>query len=158
MKTILAALAGLTAALALTAPASAENGWFDAPVPYVQARDHGWGGGGDWRDRGDWQQRPGRWDEDDDALTERQIARRVMREGFVRIVDIDRRRDRYIVTAVRPNGALVRLALDAYDGEVIARERIGWAAGDRGPDRFDRRPANGITFDLGSGTLGIYSR
>ncbi|WP_152048079.1 PepSY domain-containing protein [Aureimonas psammosilenae] len=157
MKIALAGLTGLLAVLSVTVPAAAyDNGFFGAPPAVVVPAQYR-----DWRDRdSDWD-RPRGYDEDrDDRLSERQIARTVMRQGYVRIDDIDLRRDRYIVRAVRPNGALVRLALDAYDGEVLAREQIGWVNDGRRPGRDDRRrPTNGIEFDLGNGgSFGIYSR
>lgn len=162
MRTILAALAALVAATAFGGPAAAyDESFFDGAPAVIDARDHGWRDREDWqtrddrRDRGD---RRERWDDRRGLLSEGQVARRLMRQGFVRIEDIDRRRDRYIVRAVRPNGALIRLAVDAYDGGVIARERIGWVTGGRGYDRDHHRPGHGVEFDLGSGTLGFYSR
>ncbi|WP_157944690.1 hypothetical protein [Mangrovicella endophytica] len=88
---------------------------------------------------------------DDDMLSERQVVRRLMREGFVSVDDIERRRDRYIVRAVRRNGALMRLAIDAYDGNVIARERIGWRSGygRRGYDDYHHhRPGFGFSIGI----------
>lgn len=163
MKTALAALTALIAATAFAAPAAASDRFFGEPgVIAVQDWDRDRGDRDDWRGRDGWRERRDfrrdGWDDGRDALSERQVARRLIRQGFVRIEDIDRRRDRFIVRAVRPNGALIRLAVDAYDGSIIARERIGWVAGDRGFDRDRHRPASGIEFDLGNGTLGVYSR
>lgn len=163
MKPVRVVLASLVAALALSGAASAGGRYDRDVVPsFEQVRDRG----GDWRE--------GRYD--DDVISERRLTRQLRRQGFVEIEDIDLRRDRYIVRAVRPNGALVRLAVDAYDGEILARERIGWA-GDRGPrgPRFDGgrergpdprdfgrgpppRDRDGIEFDLGGASVGIYSR
>ncbi|KQT52109.1 MULTISPECIES: hypothetical protein [unclassified Aureimonas] len=164
MKPVRVVLASLVAAIALTGAASA-GGRYDRDIVVVQSYEQV-------RDRGDW--RDAR--DDDDIISERRLARQLRRQGFVEIEDIDLRRDRYIVRAVRPNGALVRLAVDAYDGEILARERIGWA-GDRGPrgpradygrDRgsdprdFGRphppRDRDGIEFDLGGASVGIYTR
>lgn len=165
MKPVRVVLASLVAALALTGAASA-GGRYERDLVVVQSIEQVRDRGGDWRD--------GRYD--DDVISERRLVRQLRRQGFVEIEDIDLRRDRYIVRAVRPNGALVRLAVDAYDGEILARERIGWA-GDRGPRGpradygrgrgpdprdFGRPPPprdrDGIEFDLGGASVGIYSR
>lgn len=135
MKAIITALAFATALGALAAPASAQGTW--TPMAYEAVRDHRpdhhrWGGRG-------WDRR--------DMVSERRIARIVHREGFAEIDDIRLRRDRYIVHATRPNGALFRLLLDAYDGRLLTRERIGWS---RGHDRL-QTPAwrgSGIEFRL----------
>ena len=155
MKINLAAAAALLALAALSLPASAGQRDFGRHDPrdvvIVQDRDFG-------RSYGD-DRRFGRGDRFDGVIPERRIVRRLMRDGFVSVEDIDLRRDRYVVRAVRPNGALIRLAIDAYDGEILSRERIGWARerGYRGrPD--DRRDRSGIEFDFGTGSLGIYER
>lgn len=71
------------------------------------------------------------------VLSEQRIERILRRSGFVGIEDIRLRRDRYVVTAVRANGAVFRIALDAGDGDILGSERLGWT---RGYDRrdFDR--------------------
>ena len=112
----------------------------------------------DWRARG-----PGRWHgasrddrEGPEVLPEGRIIRQLVRQGFVSIEDIRLRRDRYIVEAVRPNGALVRLLVDAFDGEILSRDRIGWVR-----DGGGRRPGpgwGGRPDDFGGGRLGLYSR
>lgn len=108
-------------------------------------------------DRGGYRQ-GGRSARYEDVMPERDIVRSLIRRGFVSVEEVRLRRDRYIVEAVRPNGALIRLVIDAYDGEIIGRERIGWVR-----DRGGRGPrggwgGNGIELDLGGGSLGIYSR
>ncbi len=176
MKFALASLAALVLGGSLAAPAIAaeRHGFADSRTAVlidVQYRDddydrddRDWDGPRrDWREhrerRGDWDgRRERRWErERNDRLSERQVARRVIRAGFVRIEDIDRRRGRYVVRAVRANGALVRLAIDAYDGTILSRERIGWLS--RGDYRRDHRGPDGVVeFDLGDGTIGLYSR
>ncbi|KAB0678780.1 hypothetical protein [Aureimonas leprariae] len=160
MRSALAALAFLAVPAFTGGPAAAFDRFGDEGPGIFSVQERGWGD--DWRERRDWRggwDHRGGWGRRGDMLSEGQVARRLMRQGFVRIDDVDLRRDRYIVTAIRPNGALIRLAVNAYDGDVVARERIGWVAGGRGGyDRDYRRPATGIEFDLGGGTLGVYSR
>jgi uncharacterized membrane protein YkoI len=145
MKTTLAAFAVML--LIGTANTQAEERWPDrGGWVEVQSRDYGRDHRGyDGDRRGD---RRGGYD---DVLPERRIIRMLSRQGFVSVDDIRLRRGRYIVEAVRPNGALVRLAIDAYDGEILSRERIGWSRGR--PGRGD-----GVEFDLGGAALGIYRR
>lgn len=164
------ALAGLSTLLLLTGLGSvASAGPRDnARGDYVLAqdaydgRDDGYDRGGDRGDWRDWRGRgQGRWHggprddrRDPDVIPEQRVVRKLVRQGFVAIDDIRLRRDRYIVEAVRPNGALVRLTVDAYDGQILSRERIGWTRdgggrggpGWRGPD------------DLGGGRFGLYGR
>ena len=131
MKAIITALALATSLSAITANPAAAQGWSGGGYEIV--RDH----------RGS-----GRWDRQG-ILPERRIARIVYREGFAEIEEILFRRGHYVVHAVRPNGAVFRLALDAYDGSLIDRERIGWSRG------YDRRnygaPRHGIEFRFGLG-------
>lgn len=108
-------------------------------------------GRGGWRDHG----RP-RFDRGGpELLPEGRIIRKLVRQGFVSIEDIRLRRDRYIVEATRPNGALVRLSVDAYDGEILSRDRIGWSS-----DGGGRRPGPGWggREDFGGGRFGLYGR
>ncbi len=79
-------------------------------------------------------------------LGERQVERIVHGEGFVEIVELQRNRDRYDVEAVRPNGSVHRLAIDAHDGSVIRKERLGWA---RGPSAQDHARRTGLEFRFG---------
>ena len=158
-----AALLALTAACLPAGAGQRDVGLGDTgrPVPggIIVVQDRGFGrdfgrgyGGGD--------RRHGRDDRFDDVIPERRIVRQLMRAGFVSVEDIDLRRDRYIVRAVRPNGALIRLTVDAYDGEVLSRDRIGWAreGGFRGRgDGWRGGPRPGPDFDFGGG-FGIYRR
>jgi uncharacterized membrane protein YkoI len=79
-----------------------------------------------------------------EVISERRIAGFAHREGFAEIEDIRLSRDRYIVDATRPNGAVFRMAFDAYDGTLLSRERRGWSRGDDG--RSGR--GNEFRFDL----------
>lgn len=122
MKTLLAALIVTLTAGAAT-PSFAETRY----VPATEfVRDHG------------------RYH--DDVLSERRIARMVFRSGFAEIENIRLRGDRYVVRAVRPNGAVFRVVFDAYDGEILARERIGWSRYDRRD--YGRGPGVEFRFDL----------
>lgn len=67
------------------------------------------------------------------ALDTDRIARIVRRAGFAEIERIRHEGDRFLVDAVSGDGAAFRLALDASSGDIIGRERLGWA-------RFDHSP------------------
>jgi hypothetical protein len=81
------------------------------------------------------------------TLPTQEIMRRVLRDGFAQIDDIRLHRGRYVVEAVRPNGAVFRLAYDARSGREVSRERMGWA---RSNDRRDygRPRPHGVEFRL----------
>ena len=155
------ALATFSALILLTAfgiRAEAGQRYEDGGFVIVQDYDpprHGYDR--DRHERREWRGRGGpRYHEDDrDILSERAVVRRLVRQGFVSIEDIRLRRGRYIVEAIRPNGALVRLSVDAYDGEILSRDRIGWSrdGGSRRPGRDGHED-----FDIGGGRLGIYGR
>ena len=147
MKTTLAAFAALLLMGAATAQAAER--WHDQGERHlIEVRDHGFDRGRDYRRQFDDRRR------DDGVIPERRIIRMLSRQGFVSVDDIRLRRDRYIVEAVRPNGALVRLVVDAFDGDILSRDRIGWSR-DRDPRR---RGGDGIEFDLGGASLGLYRR
>lgn len=170
MRPALAALSLLVLASGFTTAASAGPRHHDRG-DYVLVQDDGYDGpdGGDgrwergdrrdWRGRGGWH---GGWRDhgrprDDrggpDILPEGRIIRKLVRQGFVSIEDIRLRRDRYIVEATRPNGALVRLSVDAFDGEILSRERIGWS-----PDGGGRGRGWGGGDDFGGGRFRLYGR
>ncbi|BDA83486.1 hypothetical protein Sa4125_10280 [Aureimonas sp. SA4125] len=144
MKTTIAALAALLI-LGATAAEAGQRWYPEDGFVEVQGRDHG-------REYRRDERRGGY----DDVIPERRIIRMLSRQGFVSVDDIRLRRGRYIVEAVRPNGALVRLSVDAYDGDILSRERIGWSR-DGGP-RHPGRDRDRIEFDLGGPSLGIYRR
>lgn len=127
---------------------------YDGPAGGYGRVDDGdrreWRGRGGWRDHG--RPRDGRGGAE--MLPEQRIIRKLVRQGFVSIEDIRLRRGRYIVEAVRPNGALVRLSVDAYDGEILSRDRIGWVRDGGGR----RGPGWGGPDDFGGGRLGLYGR
>lgn len=62
------------------------------------------------------------------------VRRIVHRAGFAEIERVRREGDRILVTAVDAHGAAFRLALDA-DGDIIGRERLGWARVELAPPR-----------------------
>jgi hypothetical protein len=158
MKTALAALSALVFVAGFATVAAEAGQRFDDRGEIVLVQDfdglgrydrRDYRGEGRWHGRRDYDRREG------DVISERRVAHRLMRQGFVSIEDIRLRRGRYIVEAVRPNGALVRLSVDAYDGEILSRERIGWVR-----DGGGRRGSwgGGDDFDLGGGRIGIYGR
>lgn len=153
MKTFLAAMSAMLAVTAIPGEAAAGQRFQDGRGEIVVVReDYAHDGRRDYRGG----RRAYRYE---DVIPERRIVRRLIRKGFVSVEDIYLRRDRYIVEAIRPNGALVRLAIDAYSGEILVRERIGWVrdGGRRGPGRgWSRSPD--IEFDFGGGTFELYSR
>ena len=116
----LVAISGLAAAPALAGGYHDENG-----VIYAEQ---------DYRDVREFPRRPPQppvvqhhWDQDEDFISPRQISRMLRRQGYVQVTDISLRGDQYRVTAVRRNGAIVRLRVDAYEGNVLSVRRVGWA-------------------------------
>ena len=152
MKTTLAIIAAIL--VMGTAATQAAERWPDRGEILIQVRDHR---SDDWRDRGRDHGRHRNERRRDDVIPERGIIRMLSRQGFVSVEDIRLRRDRYIVEAVRPNGALVRLSIDAYDGDILSRDRIGWL-GDRGSRHRGGAGGGRIEFDLGGAPLGLYRR
>lgn len=76
------------------------------------------------------------------------IERVILGEGFVEVSQVDLRRGVYRVEAIRPNGAVFALTLDAQDGRLIGTERLGWArAAERGPPPL-RRSGKEFRFDF----------
>lgn len=67
------------------------------------------------------------WDQDEDFISPRQISRMLRHQGYVQITEISLRGDQYRVIAIRNNGAIVKLRLDAYEGNVLSVRRVGWA-------------------------------
>ena len=169
MKSAIAALSALVLVSGFATAASAgprhhersdlvfvQDGGYDGPDGGRERWDRGdrrdWRGRGGWRDHG----RP-RFDRGGpELLPEGRIIRQLVRQGFVSVEDIRLRRDRYIVEATRPNGALVRLSVDAYDGEILSRDRIGWSR-----DGGGGRPGpgwGGGPDDFGGGRFRLYGR
>ena len=73
------------------------------------------------------------------------------RQGYGSVQEIALRGDEYRVVAVRNNGALVRLRLDAYSGEILSVRRIGWVGAPVRPlPRRHAEPGFAIEFGWGS--------
>jgi uncharacterized membrane protein YkoI len=66
------------------------------------------------------------WDQDQDIISPRQISRMLRHQGYVQVTEISLRGDQYRVIAVRRNGAIVKLRLDAYEGNVLSVRNVGW--------------------------------
>jgi hypothetical protein len=87
------------------------------------------------------------WNQDEDFISPRQISRMLRRQGYVQVTEISLRGDQYRVTAVRRNGAIVRLRVDAYEGNVLSVRRVGWA---QRQDFHGRRHIEpGLTIEFG---------
>lgn len=107
--------------------------------------------------RGDWREgrrhvRPAPVYEDFDLIPARQITRQLRRAGYGTVREIALRGDQYRVVAVRNNGALVKLRVDAYSGEILSVRRIGWVGSSVRPvPHFrDREPGYSIQFGWSS--------
>ena len=87
------------------------------------------------------------WDQDQDFISPRQISRILRNQGYVRVTEISLRGDQYRVTAVRRNGAIVRLRVDAFEGNVLSVRRVGWVQ--RQDFRQHRRIEPGLTIEFG---------
>lgn len=90
------------------------------------------------------------WEEENDYLSARQISRQLRRSGYGSVREIALRGDQYRVIAVRNNGALVRLRLDAYSGEILSVRRIGWVGTTIRPVPRHREPGVSIEFGWSS--------
>lgn len=88
--------------------------------------------------------------EDYDLIPTRQLVRQLRRQGYGQVQEIALRGNTYRVTAVRNNGALVKLSVDAYSGEILSARRIGWISA---PVRqLPRRHVEpGVTIEFGFG-------
>ncbi|WP_430511104.1 hypothetical protein [Pannonibacter phragmitetus] len=126
LKTLISAtVIAATAALA-TVPAQAASGFSielrsgqGAPTVHIDGR------GGDWgwhRDRG----RHGRdWGRRDARLSPRDIHRSLRHRGFENIDVRGARGPVYVVFATGRRGMPVKLTVNAYNGNIIDRERLG---------------------------------
>lgn len=159
MRRTIAVVSSVLAAMVLAGAAQAAP-LYRLPQASFRIVDDEWNDG--WRRHDDdgWRRHDhGRRDRDgrdrDGVIPEHRVIRLVLRQGFVSIADIRLRRDRYVVRAVRPNGALEQLSIDAFNGDILGRHRIGW--GDYGGDR-DWRGHAGSEFRFGGGRFGIYGR
>jgi uncharacterized membrane protein YkoI len=97
-----------------------------------------------------------RWEDQSDLISFRQISRQLRRSGYGSIREMSLRGDEYRVIAVRNNGALVRLRLDAYSGEILSVRRIGWVGSSVRPQPHYRQyePGYSIQFGFGSERFG----
>jgi hypothetical protein len=103
----------------------------------------------DWREvRPDVRHTPG-WEDEADYLSTRQITRQLRRSGYGSVREIALRGDQYRVIAVRNNGALVRLRLDAYSGEILSVRRIGWVGSTVRPVPRYREREPGVSIEFG---------
>jgi uncharacterized membrane protein YkoI len=136
----LVAISGLAAAPALAGGFDDANGVIYADQDYQQVRE--------------FPRRPPEppvmdqnWNQDEDFISPRQISRMLRHQGYVQVTEISLRGDQYRVIAVRRDGAIVRLRLDAYEGNVLSARNVGWA-GRR--DFHPRRPMEpGFSIEFG---------
>jgi uncharacterized membrane protein YkoI len=87
------------------------------------------------------------WDEDENFISPRKISRMLRHQGYVQVTEISLRGDQYRVIAIRRNGAIVKLRVDAYDGNVLSVRRVGWAQ--RRDFRPHRSTESGLTIEFG---------
>ena len=87
------------------------------------------------------------WNQDEDFISPRQISRMLRNQGYVQVTEISLRGDQYRVTAVRRNGAIVRLRVDAYEGNVLSVRRVGWVQRQEFHGRRHIEP--GLTIEFG---------
>lgn len=78
----------------------------------------------------------------DDFLSPRQVSRIIRGQGYGRVTQISLRGDVYRVVAVRPNGAVVKLSVDAETGDVLSARRVGW-------EPRHHREGSGLTIEFG---------
>ena len=75
-----------------------------------------------------------------DILSGREIARALRYQGYADIREMDMRGDRYRVIAVRRNGAVVKLRVNAFTGDIMSEVRVGWVGPRHIGDRFPTGP------------------
>ncbi len=86
------------------------------------------------------------WEQADEFLSPRRIVRMLRQQGYAQVAEIDLRGDYYRVIAVRRNGALVKLKIDAFEGDILSARRIGWAP------RHSPRDRSGFSIEFGLDT------
>ena len=130
--------------LAGTAPELA-GGYDDTDIIYSDQLD---GRSFDGRNRPNVRQMP--VIEDYDVIPARKIIRQLRRQGYGQVQEIALRGDTYRILAVRNNGAMVKLRLDAFSGRILTISRVGWVSA---PVRqMPRRHAEpGVTIEFGWG-------
>ncbi len=88
--------------------------------------------------------------EDYDVIPTRKIIRQLRRQGYGQVQEIALRGDTYRILAVRNNGAMVKLRLDAFTGEILTVKRVGWVSAPvREVPRRHVEP--GVTIEFGWG-------
>lgn len=87
------------------------------------------------------------WQQQDDFISPRQISRMLRQQGYVQVTEITLRGDQYRVIAVRRNGAIVKLRVDAYEGDVLSVRRVGWVQRQEFHGRRHIEP--GLTIEFG---------
>jgi uncharacterized membrane protein YkoI len=80
---------------------------------------------------------------EDDFLSPRQVSRILRHQGYGRVTELYLRGDTYRAIAVRPNGAVFKLRVDAENGYIISARRVGWAP------RPHHRQGSGVTIEFG---------
>lgn len=118
----IAAVAGISAAI----PAANARDFGDPDVIYIDREMRGIHGE---------MRRPYR-----DILSEREIVRVLRDYGYRDIREISLRGDRYRVIAVRRNGAVVKLRVSAFSGNILSEVRVGWVRYRPMEDRYPRPP------------------
>lgn len=86
------------------------------------------------------------WQQADEFLSPRRIVRMLRHQGYAHVAEIDLRGDYYRVIAVRHNGALVKLKIDAFEGDILSARRIGWS-----PRHYPRN-RSGFVIEFGTDT------
>lgn len=149
VKSLRNAILGLGAVAAVVTASPSLAGGFNAQDEVIYADELI---RNDWREhRPEVRQHP-RWVEEQEYLSARQISRQLRRSGYGSVREIALRGDQYRVVAVRNNGALVRLRLDAYSGEILSVRRIGWVGSTvrPAPHYRERDPGYSIQFGWSS--------
>lgn len=80
---------------------------------------------------------------EDDFLSPRQVSRILRHQGYGRVTELYLRGDTYRAVAVRPNGAVFKLNVDAENGYILSARRVGWAP------RPHHRDGSGVTIQFG---------
>ncbi len=146
-KTVLAF--GALATLAVASPSLA-GGYVDADVIYAEGYDNPAFHGDDHR-RPIIRHLPPVAEDEYDVISARQIVRQLRRQGYGNVQQIALRGDTYRVVAVRNNGALVKLRVDAYSGEILSATRVGWVS-DRVRPLPRRHVEPGVSIEFGWGS------
>jgi hypothetical protein len=151
-KTLRNAILGLGAVAAVMTSSPSMAGGYNGEDEVIYAEESY---RGDWRDgnrRPRPDVRPAPDYEDFDLIPARQITRQLRRAGYGAVREIALRGDQYRVIAVRNNGALVKLRVDAYSGEILSVRRVGWVGGSVRPLPPRHRVEPGYTIQFGFGS------